>query len=138
MQIALTPSNGLAKRMVKSVQDYSLFSWQAIAHVARKRRYIADTIQQADLIGVRGLADCGAHGRVDVCRTGLEQCQHPAEIRSSFPDRRVSVGGNDSRTGAPYRRSHGRPDLVVAKRHCDTILPHAFSRDIILRVFGRF
>jgi hypothetical protein len=27
---------------------------------------------------------------------------------------------------------------VVAKRHCDTILPHAFSRDIILRVFGRF
>lgn len=38
--------------MVEYVQDYSLFAWRAAANVARKRRYIADTIQQADLVGV--------------------------------------------------------------------------------------
>ena len=41
--------------MVESVQDYSLFSWRAVVNVTAKRRYIADTIQQADLVGVGAL-----------------------------------------------------------------------------------
>jgi phospholipid/cholesterol/gamma-HCH transport system permease protein len=46
--------NESATKIVESVQDYSLFIWQATANLARKRRYIAETFHQADLIG------CGA------------------------------------------------------------------------------
>jgi len=55
MQLTLTSANDLAKKMVLSVQDYSLFVWQAVANLARKRRYVVDTIQQADLVGVGAL-----------------------------------------------------------------------------------
>jgi phospholipid/cholesterol/gamma-HCH transport system permease protein len=55
MQMTVTSPNEFAKKTVESVQDYSLFSWRAIANVAGKRRYIADTIQQADLVGVGAL-----------------------------------------------------------------------------------
>jgi len=51
----LTSADELAKQLVKSVQDYSLFSWQAIANAASKRRYVGDTIEQADLVGVGAL-----------------------------------------------------------------------------------
>jgi len=46
--------NERAKKIVEAVQDYTLFAFGAVANVARKRRYLAETIQQADLIG------CGA------------------------------------------------------------------------------
>jgi phospholipid/cholesterol/gamma-HCH transport system permease protein len=55
MQMELTSADELAKQLVKSVQDYSLFSWQAIANAASKRRYVGDTIEQADLVGVGAL-----------------------------------------------------------------------------------
>ncbi len=55
MQMASASANELAKQMVESVQNYSLFAWEAIANLARKRRYVADAIQQADLVGVGAL-----------------------------------------------------------------------------------
>jgi phospholipid/cholesterol/gamma-HCH transport system permease protein len=44
-----------AKRAVWAVQEYTMLSLQAIGNVFRHPRYVADTIQQADLIGVGSL-----------------------------------------------------------------------------------
>ena len=44
-----------AKRSVLSVQEYSLLSARSISNVFTRPRYIADTMQQADLIGVGSL-----------------------------------------------------------------------------------
>jgi phospholipid/cholesterol/gamma-HCH transport system permease protein len=44
-----------AKRAVWAVQEYTLLSAQAIGNIFRHPRYVADTIQQADLIGVGSL-----------------------------------------------------------------------------------
>jgi phospholipid/cholesterol/gamma-HCH transport system permease protein len=41
-----------AKRIVTSVQDYSLLSWRAVANLFSKPRYVADIFTQMDLIGV--------------------------------------------------------------------------------------
>jgi phospholipid/cholesterol/gamma-HCH transport system permease protein len=46
---------GYAKRAVLAVQEYALLSAQSIANVFRHPRYVADIIQQADLIGVGSL-----------------------------------------------------------------------------------
>jgi phospholipid/cholesterol/gamma-HCH transport system permease protein len=45
-----------AKQKVKAVQDYILLSAQAIANLFRRPLYIADILQQADLIGVGSLS----------------------------------------------------------------------------------
>jgi phospholipid/cholesterol/gamma-HCH transport system permease protein len=44
-----------AKRSVLSVQEYSLLSARSISNVFQRPRYLADTMQQADLIGVGSL-----------------------------------------------------------------------------------
>jgi len=44
-----------AKERVQSVQEYTLLSVQAITNLFRKPLYVADMIQQADLIGVGSL-----------------------------------------------------------------------------------
>ena len=44
-----------AKRSVLAVQEYSLLSLRAVTNIFRQPRYLSDTIQQADLIGVGSL-----------------------------------------------------------------------------------
>ena len=45
----------LAKKNVLAVQEYSLLSWRALANLASGPRYLADTLQQMDIIGVGSL-----------------------------------------------------------------------------------
>jgi phospholipid/cholesterol/gamma-HCH transport system permease protein len=45
----------IAKRSVMAVQEYSLLAWQSLANVFGHPKYIADTIHQADIIGVGSL-----------------------------------------------------------------------------------
>ena len=42
----------VAKRTVLTVQDYSILATQSVANLFKKPRYVADTVQQADSIGV--------------------------------------------------------------------------------------
>lgn len=44
--------DGIAKRIVKSVQDYAILSGKAVGNLFTRPRYVADMITQADLIGV--------------------------------------------------------------------------------------
>src|SRR5579863_6734313 len=44
-----------AKENIQAVQDYSLLAARSISNVFRRPRYVADTIQQADLIGFGSL-----------------------------------------------------------------------------------
>jgi phospholipid/cholesterol/gamma-HCH transport system permease protein len=52
MQFSLTD---IAKKNVLAVQEYSLLAWASIANIFSSPRYLADTIQQADIIGVGSL-----------------------------------------------------------------------------------
>lgn len=45
----------IAKENVLAVQDYSLLAGSSVANIFRKPRYLADWLQQADLIGVGSL-----------------------------------------------------------------------------------
>src|SRR5258708_28426353 len=51
----LTSPTYLAKEKVQTVQDYVLFSVQAVANLFRKPFYFADMVQQADAVGVASL-----------------------------------------------------------------------------------
>src|SRR5580704_5639537 len=44
-----------AKEQVQAVQDYALLAGRSLSNVLSKPRYFADTIMQADLIGVGSL-----------------------------------------------------------------------------------
>ncbi len=44
-----------SKKNVMAVQDYSLLAWRSISNLFSHPRYMADTLQQADLIGVGSL-----------------------------------------------------------------------------------
>ena len=44
-----------AKEKVGAVQDYSLLAWRSITNIFGHPRYIGDTLQQADIIGVGSL-----------------------------------------------------------------------------------
>lgn len=46
---------GVAKRLIKSVQDYTVLSGRAVGNLFTRPRYTADIISQADLIGVGSL-----------------------------------------------------------------------------------
>src|SRR5689334_8138188 len=50
----ISPSDW-AKQKVQSVQEYSVIAARAVANVFARPRYLADTTQQADLIGVGSL-----------------------------------------------------------------------------------
>jgi len=51
----LTSPTEFAKEKVVAVQDYTMLATRSIANLFRPPRYIADTLQQADLIGVGSL-----------------------------------------------------------------------------------
>lgn len=51
----LTSPDEFAKDLVLAVQEYSLLAGRSLANLFRTPRYVADTIQQADLIGVGSL-----------------------------------------------------------------------------------
>jgi phospholipid/cholesterol/gamma-HCH transport system permease protein len=51
MDIELISPSDWLKQQVKSVQDYTLIATRSIANVFTRPRYLADTTQQADLIG---------------------------------------------------------------------------------------
>lgn len=51
----LTSPNGFAKEKVQAVQQYTMLALESIANLVRKPLYIADMVQQADLIGVGSL-----------------------------------------------------------------------------------
>jgi phospholipid/cholesterol/gamma-HCH transport system permease protein len=51
----LTSPTEFAKDTVQTVQDYSQLAGQSLANLFRQPRYLADTIQQADLIGYGSL-----------------------------------------------------------------------------------
>lgn len=44
-----------AKDKVLAVQEYALLAWQSLVNLFRHPRYLADTLQQADVIGVGSL-----------------------------------------------------------------------------------
>jgi phospholipid/cholesterol/gamma-HCH transport system permease protein len=51
----LTSPVDYAKQWVLAVQEYSLLGWRSIENLFRHPRYVADTVTQADLIGVGSL-----------------------------------------------------------------------------------
>lgn len=54
MELTFSPLE-FAKEKVLSVQEYSLLAWRSIANLFGHPRYLADTLQQADIIGVGSL-----------------------------------------------------------------------------------
>jgi phospholipid/cholesterol/gamma-HCH transport system permease protein len=54
MELTFSPTE-FAKEKVLSVQEYSLLAWRSIANLFGHPRYLADTLQQADLIGFGSL-----------------------------------------------------------------------------------
>jgi phospholipid/cholesterol/gamma-HCH transport system permease protein len=55
MDIELISPSDWAKQQVKAVQDYAMVGARAVANLFTGPRYLADIIQQADLIGVGSL-----------------------------------------------------------------------------------
>ena len=53
--IELISPTEFAKRKIASVQEYALLSGQSIANLFRRPLYIADMVQQADLVGFGSL-----------------------------------------------------------------------------------
>ena len=51
----LTAPTDIVKRSILAVQDYTLLSWRSLTNIFAHPRYLADTIQQADLIGFGSL-----------------------------------------------------------------------------------
>jgi len=50
----ISPAEWL-KQKVRSVQEYSVLAWQSVLNIFRRPLYVADMVQQADLIGVGSL-----------------------------------------------------------------------------------
>ena len=46
---------GFAKSNILAVQEYTLLAWRSLANIFTSPRYIGDTLQQADIIGVGSL-----------------------------------------------------------------------------------
>jgi phospholipid/cholesterol/gamma-HCH transport system permease protein len=53
--IELVSPSEFAKTKIKSVQDYSLLAWRSLANLFQRPLYVAEMIQQADLIGFGSL-----------------------------------------------------------------------------------
>jgi phospholipid/cholesterol/gamma-HCH transport system permease protein len=53
--MALISPTEVAKEKVQAVQDYTMLAFHSVANIFRKPLYIADMIQQADVIGVGSL-----------------------------------------------------------------------------------
>jgi phospholipid/cholesterol/gamma-HCH transport system permease protein len=49
--IELISPTDFAKRKIQSLQDYSILAAQSVANLFRKPRYVADMVQQMDMIG---------------------------------------------------------------------------------------
>lgn len=54
MELTFSPTE-FAKSKVLAVQEYSILAWQSIANLFRHPRYVADMLQQADIIGFGSL-----------------------------------------------------------------------------------
>jgi phospholipid/cholesterol/gamma-HCH transport system permease protein len=54
MELTFSPTE-FAKSKVLAVQEYSLLAWQSISNLVRHPRYVADMLQQADIIGFGSL-----------------------------------------------------------------------------------
>jgi phospholipid/cholesterol/gamma-HCH transport system permease protein len=54
MELTFSPTE-FAKSKVLAVQEYSLLAWQSIANLFRHPRYVADMLQQSDIIGFGSL-----------------------------------------------------------------------------------
>ena len=54
MELTFSPTE-FAKERVLAVQEYSLLAWRSITNLFGHPRYLADTLQQADLIGFGSL-----------------------------------------------------------------------------------
>ena len=50
MELTFSPTE-FAKSKVLAVQEYSLLAWQSVLNLFRHPRYVADMLQQADIIG---------------------------------------------------------------------------------------
>src|SRR5437763_14053368 len=50
----ISPSD-YAKQAVLAVQNYSMLAGRSVANIFRHPRYVADTVQQLDLVGVGSL-----------------------------------------------------------------------------------
>jgi phospholipid/cholesterol/gamma-HCH transport system permease protein len=55
MALALENLDTIAKSSILSMQEYTIFCWQSVSNLFRKPHYWADTVTQADLIGVGSL-----------------------------------------------------------------------------------
>ncbi|MGD1213756.1 MAG: ABC transporter permease, partial [Terriglobales bacterium] len=55
LELELTSPVDVAKDIALAVQDYTLLSAQSLANFFRRPLYMADMLQQADLIGVGSL-----------------------------------------------------------------------------------
>ncbi len=53
--MALFSPTEWTKRNVMAVQDYALLAWRSLSNLFTQPRYLADTLQQADIIGVGSL-----------------------------------------------------------------------------------
>ena len=54
MELTFSPTE-FAKSKVLAVQEYSILAWQSLANLFRHPRYVADMLQQADIIGFGSL-----------------------------------------------------------------------------------
>lgn len=54
MELTFSPTE-FAKSKVLAVQEYSLLAWQSVLNLFRHPRYVADMLQQADIIGFGSL-----------------------------------------------------------------------------------
>ena len=89
-----TPSE-IAMETVLSVQEYTLLAWDAVANVFRKPRYLADTLLQADSIGVGSLPVVVLAGFLrDFPQVG----QGIVGIEDHKPTGTLGQGGKDSPT----------------------------------------
>lgn len=78
--MTFTSPEAYAKRIVASVQEYSLLSARAIGNLFSRPRYIADTFTQMDSIGVGSLPIVVLTGFF----TGAcSRCKRPFRSRSS-------------------------------------------------------
>jgi phospholipid/cholesterol/gamma-HCH transport system permease protein len=77
-----------AKRVVQSVQDYSILSWHAIANLASRPRYWPDIYSQMDSIGVGSLPIIVLTGFFTGCVLALQSATSLQEFGS------VSLTGN--------------------------------------------
>ena len=88
------------KRNILAVQEYTHLSLHSLANLFRKPFYMADTIQQADLIGVGSLPIVVLTGMFTGDCAGVEHGENAGIVRIAFNDRAAGVLFHGAGTGA--------------------------------------